>query len=155
MRGSQYPGWEQHRGLPQPWGTVCPREDSRGGSPGRLSPSGGSVPRVLAFGAVPSAVWRCPVRPEPLVGGTAAGWPGIAPHLNWQWAAVTTHSSLIKEPPQKWVPERVWGAKREEELGLGRLSCPPKLGTGRGCHWSPWGLPTSQPRCPVLCHRGV
>lgn len=62
-----------------------------------------------------------------LLGSTAVGWSGIAPHLKLQWAAVTTQFSLIKEPPQKWDPERVWGGRREEELGLGRLS-PPEAG---------------------------
>lgn len=58
--------------------------------------------------------------------GTAVGWPGIAPYLKLQWAAVTTQYWLIKEPPQKWDPVRVWGGKREQELGLGGL------GTGKG-----------------------
>lgn len=68
-----------------------------------------SAPRVLAFGAVSSAGWQCPACPDPLLllRGASVGWRGIAPHLNSQWAAVTTQFSLIKEPPQKWDPERV------------------------------------------------
>lgn len=31
------------------------------------------------------------------------------PHLTPQWAAVTTQCWLMREPPQKWKPELVWG----------------------------------------------
>lgn len=68
------------------------------------------------------------------------GWAGITPYSKLQWAAVTTQYWLIKEPPQKWDPVRVWGGKREEELGLGGLNTS-KLGTGTGhLGTQPWHL---------------
>lgn len=82
-----------------------------------------------AFGADPGAAQRCPARSEPLALPVARVWaPGITPYSKLQWAAVTTQYWLIKEPPQKWDPVRVWGGKREGEMGLGGLNTP-KLGT--------------------------
>lgn len=37
---------------------------------------------------------------------SALSRPG--PHLTPQWAAVTTQSSLMREPPQKWKPVLSW-----------------------------------------------
>lgn len=48
---------------------------------------------------------------------TQLGWkqssrlPG--PHLTPQWAAVTTQSSLMREPPQKWKPVLSWQEEGE------------------------------------------
>lgn len=47
-----------------------------------------------------------------------------------QWAAVMTQFSLIKEPPHKWDPKRLWGGKGEEEQGWAGWA-PSKLGTER------------------------
>lgn len=102
---------------------------------GSAAPGTAGVPRGQ-LGREPWATWSlwgCPTHPEAvpvprLFPGMGLGLvvpEGIAPHLNSQWAAVTTQYSLIREPPQKWDPVRVWGGKGGAELGL----CP-GLGTG-------------------------
>lgn len=95
-----------------PKGSHC--GESRGGSPGLLSSLDAGLKGCPKCHLVTPSVPQAP-------GGTDMGWLCIAPHLNLQWAAVTTQFSLIKEPPQKWDPKRFWGGT-EEELGLGRLS---------------------------------
>lgn len=105
-----------------------PGGSSTGGSHGCKEPKGshhgdnwGGSPGLLRDAQHAPSPWPCRWHQR--------GWPGIAPYLKLQWAAVTTQYWLIKEPPQKWDPVRVWGGKREEELGLGGLNTP-KLGTG-------------------------
>lgn len=41
------------------------------------------------------------------MGGRGGGhWQLVSSHLLKQWAAVRTHWSLMREPPQKWLPLR-------------------------------------------------
>lgn len=82
-------------------------------------PPGGSSGGLL--GALRAVLWGCAQRaftPCPS-GAPGATWgaEGIAPHLNSQWAAVTTQFSLIREPPQKWDPERVWEERERRSWG--------------------------------------
>lgn len=83
------------------------------------APPGGSSGGLL--GALRAVLWGCAQRaftPCPS-GAPGATWgaEGIAPHLNSQWAAVTTQFSLIREPPQKWDPERVWEERERRSWG--------------------------------------
>lgn len=45
-------------------------------------------------------------------------------HLTPQWAAVTTQSSLMREPPQKWKPVLSWGGRKGRLAGP-TLTAPP------------------------------